>query len=67
MIALQSTVCSRKWVIATVCIHVHETDIAGHKVNCTYNSDLSSFVSWWEQVNFQWNDDDVHFVLDQHA
>lgn len=40
MIALQSAVCSRKWVIATVCIHVHETDNAGHKVNCTYNSDL---------------------------
>jgi hypothetical protein len=20
-----------------------------------------------EQVNFQWNDDEVHFVLDQHA
>jgi hypothetical protein len=24
-------------------------------------------MSWWEQVNFQWDDDDVHFVLDQHA
>jgi hypothetical protein len=22
--------------------------------------------SWWEQVTFQWDDDDVHFVLDQH-
>jgi len=22
---------------------------------------------WREQVNFQWNDDDVPFVLDQHA
>ena len=26
-----------------------------------------SVISWWEQVNFQWDDDDVHFVLDQHA
>ena len=23
---------------------------------------------WWEQVNFQWDDDDeIRFVLDQHA
>jgi hypothetical protein len=22
---------------------------------------------WREQVNFQWDDDEVHFVLDQHA
>jgi hypothetical protein len=26
-----------------------------------------SAISWWEQVIFQWNDDEVHFVLDQHA
>jgi hypothetical protein len=27
-----------------------------------------SAISWWEQVIFQWDDDDeVHFVLDQHA
>ena len=24
-------------------------------------------MSWWEQVNFQWDDDDVRFVLDQQA
>jgi hypothetical protein len=24
-------------------------------------------ISWWEQVNFQWNDNEVIFVLDQHA
>jgi len=24
-------------------------------------------VQWREQVNFQWNDDEVRFVLDQHA
>ena len=24
-------------------------------------------ISWREQVNFQWNDDEVLFVLNQHA
>jgi len=24
-------------------------------------------ISWWEQVNFQWDNDEVHFILDQHA
>jgi len=24
-------------------------------------------MSWWEQVNIQWNDDDVHLVQDQHS
>jgi hypothetical protein len=24
-------------------------------------------ISWREQVSFQWDDDEVHFVLDQHA
>ena len=30
---------------------------------------LSNFsaISWREQVIFQWDDDEVHFVLDQHA
>ena len=26
-----------------------------------------SAISWWEQVNFQWDDVEVCFVLDQHA
>jgi hypothetical protein len=26
-----------------------------------------SAISWQEQVNFQWDDDDICFVLDQHA
>jgi hypothetical protein len=26
-----------------------------------------SAILWREQVNYQWNDDEVHFVLDQHA
>jgi hypothetical protein len=24
-------------------------------------------ISWQEQVHFQWDDDEVRFVLDQHA
>ena len=28
---------------------------------------MFSAISWWEQVNFQWDDDEVCFVLDQHA
>ena len=27
----------------------------------------NSAISWREQVNYQWNDDEVRFVLDQHA
>jgi hypothetical protein len=27
----------------------------------------SSAISWREQVNFQWDDDEVRFVLDQHS
>ena len=27
----------------------------------------SAILSWHEQVNFQWDDDEVRFVLDQHA
>jgi hypothetical protein len=28
---------------------------------------MSPAISWREQVNFQWDDDEVRFVLDQHA
>ena len=31
------------------------------------NSAFFSAISWREQVNFQWDDDDVSFVLDQHT
>ena len=31
------------------------------------NSAIFSAISWWQQVNFQWDDDEVNFVLDQHA
>ena len=24
-------------------------------------------ISWWEQITFWWHNDNVHFVLDQHA
>jgi hypothetical protein len=24
-------------------------------------------ISWREQINFQWDDDEVHFILDQHS
>ena len=30
------------------------------------NSAIFSAISWREQVNFQWNDYEVRFVLDQH-
>ena len=26
-----------------------------------------SAISWWEWVNYQWDDDEFTFVLDQHA
>jgi hypothetical protein len=26
-----------------------------------------SAISWLEQVNFAWNEDEIHFVVDQHA
>jgi hypothetical protein len=31
------------------------------------NQDNVSAILWREQVNFQWDDDEVHFVQDQHA
>ena len=31
------------------------------------NSAIFAAKSWREQVNFQWDDDEIHFVLDQHA
>ena len=26
-----------------------------------------SYIIWWEQINFQWDDDEVRFLLEQHA
>jgi hypothetical protein len=31
------------------------------------NSNNFSAISWEEQINFQWDDDEVHYVLDQHG
>jgi hypothetical protein len=31
------------------------------------NSAIFSAISWQKQVNFQWDDEKVHFVLNQHA
>jgi hypothetical protein len=31
------------------------------------NSAICSAISWREQLSFQWDDDEVRFVLDQHA
>ena len=33
------------------------------------NTQVSRFwaIGWWKQVTLQWDDDDVRFVLDQHA
>ena len=36
-------------------------------VSCALGAAVYSAISWWEQVNFQWDDDEVRFVLDQHA
>ena len=33
----------------------------------TANQQFFSYVSCQEQVNFQWDDDEVRFVLDQHV
>jgi len=43
--------CKLKWVIIVYC----------------QLSNFSAISSWWEQVNFQWDADEVCFVLDQHV
>jgi hypothetical protein len=35
-------------------------------IHITINYTFSA-ISWREQVNFQWDDDEVHFVLNQHT
>jgi hypothetical protein len=32
-----------------------------------YQIIMIAALSWQEQVNFQWDDDEIHFVLDKHA
>ena len=34
---------------------------------CLRQFSYFSAISWWEQVNFQWDDDEFCIVLDQHA
>ena len=38
------------------CVSVVQRQLSNH-----------SAISWWEQVNFQWNDDEVRFELDKYA
>jgi len=42
-----------EWVSLVIDIQLHLSNV--------------STISWREQVNFNWDDDEVHFVLDQHA
>jgi hypothetical protein len=51
LISIAHLIWSRKWV----------SDC------CLTNANSAIFQLWWEQVHFQWDDDDVHFVLDQHT
>jgi hypothetical protein len=52
--------------------------VASPKVNCFLETITGvrewflfyanfSTISWWKQVNFQWDDDEARLVLDQHA
>ena len=34
---------------------------------CLTPTQKFSALSWWEQVNFQWDDDEGHFVLDKQV
>ena len=34
--------------------------------SCLMSTQQFSAISWQEQVNFQWDDNEVRFVLDQH-
>ena len=45
----------------------HELNIKWDDCCLTATRNNFSSISWWEQVNFQWDDDEVCFVLDQHA
>ena len=37
-----------------------------HNYLSEWVSAISKFISWQEQVNFQWDDDEGRFVLDKH-
>jgi hypothetical protein len=48
------------------CCHIWLTTIVSDWLLFNGNSAIFS-MSWWKQVNFQWDDDEVRLVLDQHA
>jgi len=50
-------------------VNEHERRSSDWRVSdcCLIQFSNYSAISWQEQVNFQWNDDEVRFVLDQHA
>jgi hypothetical protein len=49
-------------MITSLYLQVSEWVIAALHQLCNYSS-----ISWREQVNFQWDNDDVRFDLNQHA
>jgi hypothetical protein len=51
-------------ITSILCEHVGGT-IISEWVICSLTP--TAAISWREQLNFQWDDDEVHFVLDQHA
>jgi hypothetical protein len=53
-------------------IHLIEVSITGYlQLDYLRKSEqvivVFSAISWREQINIQWDDDQVRFVLDQHA
>ena len=44
-----------------------ESDCFEHFFQLYHGEAFFSAISWREQVNFQRDDDEVHFVLDQHS
>jgi hypothetical protein len=55
--------------IRSNCDHLNFIDLIMSEWMIVLKPQLKSFstISWQEQVNFQWEDDDVRFVLDKHA
>ena len=51
-------------ITSILCELVGET-IISEWVICSLTP--TAAISWLEQLNFQWDDDEVRFVLDQHA
>ena len=62
---INATSIQDKWKIYEIQISVNEW--VSEWLLLIANSAIFSAMSWREPVNFQWDDDDVRFVLDQHA